>query len=126
MSSNLIYLEYKYNTFFDVIYDENDCISINISKDRGTVIFNYGDSSYKEYKISLVDFIELDKILKKYDSLNWNKYKEKDKEIIDGDNTFISFRYDNGEYHVISSNEYPIGKNLVFRDISLYLNKLKS
>ena len=126
MSSNLIYLEYKYNTVFEDVYDENDCISINISKDRGTIIFNYGDNSYKEYKVSLADFIELDKILEKYDAINWDKYKEKDKEIIDGDNTFVSFRYDNGEHHVISSNEYPIGKNLVFRDISSYLNKLKS
>lgn len=126
MSSNLIYLEYKYNTVFEDIYDENDCISINISKDRGTVIFNYGDKSYKEYKVSLDDFIELNKILEKYDTMNWDKYREKDKEIIDGDNTFISFRYDNGEYHIISANEYPIGKNLVFRDISFYLNKLKS
>ena len=93
VNNKLIYLEYKYNSSYENSYDDNDCININISKERGTVVFNYGDGSSKEYKVEDKDFIKLDKILKKYDVLNWDEYD--DIEVIDGDNTFISYKYDN-------------------------------
>ena len=123
VNNKLIYLEYKYNSSYENSYDDNDCININISKERGTVIFNYGDGSSKEYKVEDKDFIKLDKILKKYDVLNWDKYD--DIEVIDGDNTFISYKYDNGNYGVISREEYPKGKDNVFSDVVKYLNDLK-
>ena len=123
VNNKLIYLEYKYNSSYENSYDDSDCVNISISKERGNVVFNYGDGSSKEYKVEDKDFIKLDIILKKYDVLNWDEYD--DIEVIDGDNTFISYKYDNGNYGVISREEYPKGKDNVFSDVVKYLNDLK-
>lgn len=122
---NLIYLEYKYNSCFVDSEASNSCININVSKERGSIVFNYGDGSFKEYVVNNTFFNKLNKILDKYDVQNWDNYE--DVKCIDGDNTFISYKYSDGKYGLISKDKYPIGMEKVFSEVLKYLcniNKL--